>query len=213
MSANARYSRAVPFAGKPTARWRGAALLPLGTLAVHQLRYLLAYGPHANQELVSHGDTYIHSLLPACLGLLLLPAGALLGHLAQAWRGGHTHDRGLSRRQLWTVATTLLIACFCAQEIVEMLLETGHPAGLAGIFGSGGWWALPASAAVGGLVTLLVSGARAVVGVVARLRARTPSGGRAAIATAPRPSSPATPRPTPLAACRAGRAPPAAAVA
>jgi hypothetical protein len=139
---------------------------------VHQLRYLLAYGPDAGRELVSHGDTYIHSVLPACLGLLLLPAGALLGHLAQAWRRGQARDQGLSPRRLWTVVTALLIVCFCAQEILEMLLETGHPAGLAGIFGSGGWWALPASAAVGALITLLVAGARAVVGVVARLRAR-----------------------------------------
>ena len=196
-----------------TARWRGAALLPLGTLAVHQLRYLLAYGPHAGRELVSHGDTYIHSVLPACLGLLLLPAGALLGHLAQAWRRGHARDQGLSPRRLWTVATVLLIVCFCAQEILEMLLETGHPAGLAGIFGSGGWWALPASAAVGALVTLLVTGARTMVGIMARRRAGTPSAGRAAMATPSRPSGPSTPRPAPLAACRAGRAPPAHAVA
>jgi hypothetical protein len=203
----------VPIASKVTARWRGAALLPLGTLAVHQLRYLLAYGPHAGRELVSHGDTYIHSVLPACLGLLLLPAGALLGHLAQAWRRGQARDPGLSPRQLWAVATGLLIACFCAQEILEMLLETGHPAGLAGIFGSGGWWALPASAAVGALITLLVAGARAVVGVVARVRARALSAGRAAMATAPRPSVPPALRRAPLAACCAGRAPPAQAIA
>jgi hypothetical protein len=196
-----------------TARWRGAALLPLGTLAVHQLRYVLAYGSDAGRELVSNGDTYIHSVLPMCLGLLLLPAGALVGHLAQAWRRGNAGDRGLSPRQLWTVVTALLIVCFCAQEILEMLLETGHPAGLAGIFGSGGWWALPASAAVGALVTLLVAGARAVVGVVARLRARTPSAGRAATATPLQPAGPSTLRPAPLAACRAGRAPPAPAVA
>jgi hypothetical protein len=84
---------------------------------------------------------------------------------------------------------------------------------LAGIFGSGGWWALPASAAVAALVTLLVAGARAVVGVVARLRARPLSAGRAAMATPPRLSRPATLRPAPLAACHAGRAPPAPAVA
>jgi hypothetical protein len=198
---------------KVTARWRGAALLPLGTLAVHQLRYLLAYGPHAGRELVSHGDSYIHSVLPACLGLLLLPAGALIGHLAQAWRRGQARDQGLSPRQLWTVVTALLIVCFCAQEILEMLLETGHPAGLAGIFGSGGWWALPASAGIGALVTLLVAGARAVVGAVARLRPRALLAGRAPMATPPRASGPPALRRAPLAACCAGRAPPAQAIA
>jgi hypothetical protein len=84
---------------------------------------------------------------------------------------------------------------------------------LAGIFGSGGWWALPASAAVGALITLLVAGARAVVGVVARLRARALSTGRAAMPTSPRSSGPPALRRAPLAACCAGRAPPAQAIA
>jgi hypothetical protein len=47
------------------------------------------------------------------------------------------------------VCTVLLVAMYCGQELCESLFAPGHPVGLAGVFGHGGWIALPAAAAVG----------------------------------------------------------------
>ena len=46
-------------------RWVArAALVPAGALAVHQLRYLLAFGGRAGVEFARQGHSYLHSLVP-----------------------------------------------------------------------------------------------------------------------------------------------------
>lgn len=193
------------------ARWRGAAFLPAAVMAVHQLRYLLAYGSHYRQVLVSHGDGYVDWLTPVCVALLALLIGGALGRAAEAWRSGVSRtSRRLSWPALWCAIAVALVVCFCAQEWLELLLEPGRGGGLLTIFGSGGWWALPVAVAVAALLALLLRGTDAALAVIARWGgsrrriARLTPGGLADRFGAPRRvvSTPA------LASCCAGRAPP-----
>ena len=86
---------------------------------------------------------------------------------------------------------------------------TGHPAGLVGIFGYGGWWAVPAGFGVGLVLAAAFQGARWVLRETAR-RPRPPG---AALPSRP-PCSPALsrdallPRAAALAGGCSGRSPP-----
>jgi hypothetical protein len=185
-----------------------APLMPVAALAVHQLRYLLAYGPKGSSELAATGHSYLDSLTPWLVLLLALGVGGFLGRLARAWRAGE--DGGPQHRGalgVWLAATAGLILIYAGQEFLEGLFATGHPAGLAGIFGHGGLWALPAALAVGAVLALLVRGGRAAIAFAARLGRARPRG-RRRLALARRPAAPVLIPPSPLAACSAGRAPP-----
>jgi hypothetical protein len=188
----------------------GVALFPLGAFVVHQLRYQLAFGADASRELADQGHAYLHELTPWIVLAVALGLGGLVARLARAWRRGEG-DRGMGRRlvALWALASAGLFAIYVGQESLEGLFATGHPAGLAGILGDGGVWALPSSVAVGGLLSLLVRGGRALVARVAALRGQRP---RITVARAPervlRPDRVALPRLAPLAGASAGRAPP-----
>ncbi len=190
--------------------WRGPALLPAATLAVHELRYLLAFGRGASRELTDRGDTYLGWLAPLCVILLAIPLGALAGRLAAAWQGrpaGRGHG-GRGRLIQWLTLALVLVGCFCAQEVLEQLLEPRHPLGLAGIFGDGGWWAVPAALGVAAALTLVLVGTQAAIAGLARRRSR-PGGARPAIVRRRRPRGlPRLVPVAPLAAGAAGRAPP-----
>jgi hypothetical protein len=189
----------------------GVALFPLGAFVVHQLRYALAFGTDASRELADQGHAYLHELMPWIVLAVALGLGGLIARLARAWRDGEP-DRGKDHRLgvLWGLTSAGLFWIYVGQEFFEGLLAAGHPQGLAGILGDGGLWALPASAAVGGLLALGVRGGRALVVRVARLRQPRPQ--NAAIAHPPEhgvgPNSLALPRLAPLAGASAGRAPP-----
>ena len=73
---------------------------------------------------------------------------------------------------LWLLCSAALVAIFAGQEFLEGLFATGHPAGLAGIFGYGGWWAIPAALCVGLVLACLFHGALWVLDEVAKRRAR-----------------------------------------
>jgi hypothetical protein len=186
----------------------GVALFPFGAVAVHQLRYQLAFGAGASRELADQGHAYLHELTPWIVLAVAVGAGGLLARLARAWRSGES-ERGRCLAALWALTSAALFSIYVGQEFLEGLLADGHPQGLAGILGDGGLWALPASIAVGGLLALLVRGGRALVARVARLGRRRP---RVAAARAPkgavRPARLALPRLAPLASASAGRAPP-----
>jgi hypothetical protein len=194
--------------------WRGAALVPAATLAVHELRYLLAFGGSASRELAERGDTYVDWVAPLCALVLAIPLGALVGRLSAAWRGQASgRARGRRGRLLqWLALGLVLLGCFCVQEVVEQLLEPQHPVGLAGVFGDGGLWAVPAAFGLAGLLTLLMAGTQAVVGGLARWRRRpVVRVGRAAGALVRlRPAAPFLVVAAPLAGGAAGRAPPRA---
>ena len=188
--------------------WSAVALMPLAALLVHQLRYLVSYGPAAGGELAATGHRYLHELTPWLVTLFGCSMGLVLVRLARAWRSGHDDGRPASFRRLWLATTVALVAIYAGQEALEGLLATGHPAGLVGVFGDGGVWAVPAAALVGAAVALWVRGAARAVAAVAALRAVRPAR-RRAVEVARWSLRPVLPAPAaPLAAAAAGRAPP-----
>jgi hypothetical protein len=190
-------------------RARVLALVPLGALAVHELRYLAAFGSHADRELAEQGHAY---LAWAGLAVALTTASALarfVTRLARARRGAGPGGAP-SWLATWATLAVGLLATYVVQELAEGVLASGHPAGLAGVLGGGGWIAAPASLLVGGALALLLRGARATIELVAARtrRARRP---RPAAAALPRPRPVVDRLPSPLASAAAGRAPPSAA--
>ena len=124
------------------------ALVPAAALAVHQLRFMLAFGGHAGVELARQGHSYLHSLVPWIMLLIGLAVGGVLVGVGSGSRGQRSVSRHtLSLVALWMVCSVCLVAIYVAQEFLEGLFATGHPAGLAGIFGYGGWWSIPAAVA------------------------------------------------------------------
>jgi hypothetical protein len=179
-------------------------LLPAAALAVHQLRYWLAYGDHANAQLIAQGHSYLHSLVPWTILSLAAAGGMFLRRLAAAARAGDADTRGRRAGAVWGATWLALIAIYATQEALEGFLATGHPGGLAGVFGHGGWWAVPAAAVVAAGVTLLLLLGRALVRAVAAAQRTRYDLLRAVVV--PRAVETAVVRPLALAA--AGRAPP-----
>lgn len=186
-----------------------ATWVPLAAVAVHQLRFFLAYGSDGGHELSATGHSYLHSLTPWIVLLCALGVGGFLRRLALAWGGGDADHRPRhSSLRLWLLASAALVLIYAGQEALEGLLSSGHADGLVGIFGDGGWWALPASVAVGGALTLLVRGGQAAITFVARL-GRRPSPARRARRAFAVPAPVFLVHASPLACCAPGRAPPA----
>jgi len=150
-----------------------AALMPAGAFAVHQLRYWLAYGNRAGVELAAQGHSYLHSVVPWIVLLIALAVGTFLLALGRALGGGGSLPRyTLSFAALWLVCAACLVAVYTTQEFLEGLFATGHPAGLAGIFGYGGWWSIPAALAVALVLAAVFHSARRVLQEVAARQAR-----------------------------------------
>ena len=196
-----------PERARRRALWTTLAF-PAGVLAVHQLRYLFAYGSDAGRELRAHGDDYVATAAVVVIVLLLTGCAVGLVRLVAARHGRLGASRSAIPSWLqWLCLTLALLAGFCALEAIEMVLEPQHPAGFAGVFDNGGWTAVPAAAAVGALLALLGRGGRVLLAIAAgppRAAASRPNSGSR------RPRLPDRPAlPTPLAACAAGRAPPA----
>jgi hypothetical protein len=183
---------------------RLAALMGAGTVAVHELRFLLHYGSDASAAVQGHG--YLVPLTPVVVGALLL---ALAGVVARVARG--TPDRAPRFRRVWAGASASLLAVYCAQESLEGVLAARRLDGLAAVLGDGGWIALPLAVALGLAIALVVRGAAAAPEVL--------GGGRRSLA-APRVPPPAlafhpparwAPALAPAARHLAPRGPPAAA--
>jgi hypothetical protein len=165
----------------PTLGWRirAGALIAVGALGVHDLRYLLAYKGHTSQELALQGHSYLKLAMPMIGGLLVLAAAAFATRLMRAYAVGEDGERWLlpSPRRLWLIASVLLIAVYSTQEWLEGLLAEGHAGGIGAPFSHGGWLALPLALAIGLLIALALRGAAAAIAVVAargRARLRSP---------------------------------------
>lgn len=184
------------------------ALMPAGALAVHQLRYWLAFGGRAGLLLQQQGHAYLHSIVPWIVLLGAVGVGVFLRALGRALGGQCTLPRQtLSFGALWLICAACLVAIYVSQEFLEGLFVTGHPAGLAGIFGYGGWWSLPAAVGVGLVLAISFHGARRVLHAVAERRGRIAIRARtAAPACAPRHVP--VPSLAPLADGSSGRGPP-----
>jgi hypothetical protein len=155
-------------------RLRLVAILALGAFALHQLRYLIAFGGSSSEELARQGHSYMADWLPI-LGVFAL--SALIGTLARGRYGASLARASLLRRGALFAGALLTI--FVMQESLEGLLAAGHPAGAAAVLASGGWLAIPLAAALGLVAALL---AKALEGIEVAIAAR-----RAASTVLPRP--------------------------
>jgi hypothetical protein len=132
---------------------RLAALLSAGTLAVHELRYLAAYGRDTDQALSEQGHAYLTAVGPLVALLLALVAAGLVRAAARGRFGGGGR---FGFRRGWLTISTTIYAIFAAQESIEGLLAGGHASGLAAVFANGGWLAIVFALAVGALLAWLV---------------------------------------------------------
>lgn len=185
------------------------ALLPPAAFAVHQLRFLLAYGAGAGAELARTGHSYLHSVVPWIVLLLALSVGGLLRAAGRALAGHRSLSRyTLSLGGMWALCSAALVAIYVSQEFLEGLFATGHPAGLPGIFASGGWWSIPAAIAVGLVLAALFHGAHWVLDEVAKRCGGAIQPPPVRAAAMPRPHDVVLPRLAPLLSGWSGRGPP-----
>lgn len=199
----------MPRRGHLITRLAPIAVVPAAAFAVHQLRYWLAYGAHAGAELERQGHSYLHSLVPWIVLLLALAGGAFLKAVGSALRGQSTLPRyTVSFLALWLLCTGCLIGIYIAQELLEGVYASGHPAALAGVLGYGGWWAIPASLAIGLVLAALLHGARAVVEQIAARSTSALQRTGGAVLAARAPKALWTPSLLPLADGWSGRGPP-----
>ena len=168
-------------------RVRLAAILAVGAFALHQLRFLIAFGDSSSAELAQQGHRYMSELL-APIAVLVL-AGAL----ATLLRGteGASPTRTPAGRRI-AIFTAALLSIYIGQETLEGVITAGHPGGPAAVLAHGGWIALPLAIAIGALSALLarllerVERAIAVVHATRPQRSRAPgSRGRALPALGP----------------------------
>jgi len=184
-------------------RFRLAALLAAGALAVHQLRYALAYGDHAGTAASAQGHAYLSVLVPVVVLAALFAAAQALLRFAGGPANG---DRRRRFTRLWLGCTVLLAAAYCGQELIEGWLAAGHPAGVAGVLGHGGSIGLACAPVVGALVALAVRGAAAAVAPRASAAGWRPKPAVAPAIASPRPVFQASSNP--VARFLAGRGPP-----
>jgi hypothetical protein len=190
--------------GALTGRIRLAALLALGAYAVHQLRYLAAYGADGSAQLARQGHGYLEAALPVLAAFALAVAAATV---IGAMSASRPRAAGGIRRALTCAAALLTI--FFAQELIEGSLAAGHPAGLAALVAGGGWLALPLALAIGAAVAALLRLLEGAERVLATLLLR-PRGRRRAPARRGRPLAARrlTPLRSPLAFGLSRRPPP-----
>ncbi len=148
------------------------ALLPLAALGVHQLRYRLAFGHQSDHELTAQGHAYLASLTPLLAFISALLAAELLLRFVLAFRGRGSVSSQTRFVGLAIATAVTLVAVYAVQETLEGLLETGHPDGLAGVFGEGGWWAVSLAITFGAAIASLLRGADAAVAAIASIRRR-----------------------------------------
>jgi len=190
---------------------RGAsvAVMPAAAFAVHQLRFLLAFGGHAGLVLERQGHAYLQSLAPWVMLLVAAAGGVFLRALGSALKGEYSAPRyAASFAALWLACAGSLLAIYASQEFLEGLFATGHPAGLIGIFGYGGWWSIPAALAVGLVVAAGFHSARWILREITELSLRNVARPARRTNGAPRPGDVLLPRLAPLAGGWSGRGPP-----
>lgn len=127
------------------ALFRTSALVALGALIVHQLRYAGAYGGDASGQLAAQGHGYMSQAVPVLVALAL---AAIVGCLVRAALRGPA-EGGRGRTATTAVFAAAIFATFAAQESIEGALFSGHLDGVAAVLGEGGWMAAPLALALG----------------------------------------------------------------
>lgn len=183
--------------------------MPPAAFAVHQLRYWLAFRGAAGAELERTGHSYLHSVVPWLVFLLALALGTFLVTLGRAFGGQRSAARyAVSFAALWLTCACALVVIYAAQEFLEGLFLTGHPGGLVGIFGFGGWWAIPSAACVGFVLAAIFHGARWVLNEVFERGTRQACTRRRPVLHLRAPTDALLPPLAPLADGWSGRGPP-----
>ncbi len=180
-------------------RLRAGALLLIGALAVHELRYLLTAAPQDE-----HAHTYMAWLVPIACALLLLALTEFTVRLARRMRSD-ARPAYFPTGLRWLTASTLLTAIFTFQEVTERLLAHGRVDVSEALVVHGGWVALPLCFVVGAVVALLLRGARTLLN---RDWSSTPAAPARTAQPLPRLPRSRAPRVTVIACNLAGRAPP-----
>lgn len=182
---------------------RTAALLCVAAFGVHQLRYLAAFPGDAERALHDSGHDYLLGVEP----LIGLAMAFLFGHLLRRLLFARPGREPCSRAQASATFAAALILVFTAQELSEGWLAAGHPPGLGGVFGAGGWLALPLSVVAAGVLVLFIRAEDAAADTdVVDVRLCIPSVAARPAALAP--SGSAAPRARRLPRHLAGRGPP-----
>ncbi|HZU59414.1 MAG TPA: hypothetical protein VE983_00510 [Solirubrobacteraceae bacterium] len=199
----------LPQRGVVVRRLASLGLMPAAAFAVHQLRYWLAFGSRAGAELQAQGHSYLHSVVPWLVLVIAISLGVFLRALGRAFGGTCSVPRlTVSFIGLWLACAACLVAIYCAQEFLEGLFATGHPGGLIGIFGYGGWWAIPAALAVGLVLAAVFHGAWWVLQEVAHRHRRIVWRAPRRVLSTRTPPRVFIPRAAPLAGGWSGRGPP-----
>lgn len=138
---------------------RAAAVIAAAALVVHELRYLDAPAPGGAHA----GHAYL-PLLHLLIALALAGVCVQLGALALRARAtGRLERSGIGFSCGWGVAALAVLAVYAGQELLEGALAEGRVAGLAAVFGGGGWVAAPLALLAGGFVALSMRGARSLL--------------------------------------------------
>ena len=170
-------------------RIRAAALISVGALAVHDLRYLLAYKGSAAHQLSVQGHGYLKALTPVVIGVLVLVLARFAVRLMRLFGGGDGREGDEPAlpptRVLWPLMSATLVAIYAGQEWIEGQVAGGHPGGLAAAFGHGGWLAVPLAVVVGLVIALALRGAEAAIAMAANARPRTMPRPRPLVALVP----------------------------
>jgi hypothetical protein len=157
--------------------------MPLFALAVHQLRFYMVFGSRTPAVLAREGHGYFSIAEPAVVLLAALGLGWFVGRVVLASAGQSPARRagpGATVRT-WLICALILFAIYCAQELAEGIFAPGHPAGLAGVLGQGGWTAAPISLLLGAALAAALRIADRLLETVqqrATPRWRTPAGAR-----------------------------------
>jgi hypothetical protein len=128
------------------------ALLALGAIALHELRYLAAFGGSPGADLRA-GHDYMEILIPllVVLAVAALAVSVVVPAVLRLAPSLGREDCVTERAAGYAAA---LLAVHLAQELAEAALSDGHPVSVAGILGAGGWAVIPLAMALGAVAAL-----------------------------------------------------------
>jgi hypothetical protein len=189
-------------------KFRAVALLTFGSIIVHELRYVVAYGEDARAALAEQGHSYMPFVQSLAVVLLAVVLARFCVSLLRARSGVLAEEHPPPFARLWLASSASLAGVYTLQEGFEGQFAPGHPGGLIGVFGHGGWTALIFSLLIGAAIAALTRLAHHALELVAAGAAPS-SLGRSAPPPAPRAWAPRARRVDVLAWHLAGRAPPA----
>jgi hypothetical protein len=149
------------------AKLRTLSLLAAGSVLVHELRYVAGYGGNAGEALAEQGHSYMPWIEALASVLIVTALARFAWALVRASQGAVPDPRPPRFKGLWLASSGALAAVYTMQEGFEGTFAPGHPAGLVGVFGHGGWTALIFSVLAGALIAAVTRVAYHAVKLVA----------------------------------------------